>query len=83
MYEMGYREGFEPESHAIADLLHRSDPHSVIPLLPHTVALLHSLWTAFDDAMAAENRGDRRSTLDELARGISDLGDRVKRIPRD
>jgi hypothetical protein len=35
------------------------------------------------DALAAETRGDRRSTLDELARGISDLGDRVKRIPRD
>jgi hypothetical protein len=33
------------------------------------------------DALAAETRGDRRSTLDELARGISDLGDRVKRIP--
>jgi hypothetical protein len=35
------------------------------------------------DALAAETRGDRRSTLDELARGISDLGERVKRIPRD
>jgi hypothetical protein len=35
------------------------------------------------DALSAETRGDRRSTLDELARGISDLGDRVKRIPRD
>jgi hypothetical protein len=35
------------------------------------------------EALAAETRGDRRSTLDELARGITDLGDRVKRIPRD
>jgi hypothetical protein len=35
------------------------------------------------DALAAETRGDRRSTLDELARGITDLGERVKRIPRD
>jgi hypothetical protein len=35
------------------------------------------------DALAAETRGDRRSALDELARGITDLGDRVKRIPRD
>jgi hypothetical protein len=35
------------------------------------------------DALAAETRGDRQSTLDELARGIADLGDRVKRIPRD
>jgi hypothetical protein len=35
------------------------------------------------DALSAETRGDRRSTLDELARGISDLGERVKRIPRD
>lgn len=35
------------------------------------------------EALAAETRGDRRSTLDELTRGIADLGDRVKRIPRD
>jgi hypothetical protein len=35
------------------------------------------------DALAAETRGEHRSTLDELARGIADLGDRVKRIPRE
>jgi hypothetical protein len=35
------------------------------------------------DALAADVRGDQRSTLEELARGIHDLGDRIKRIPRD
>jgi hypothetical protein len=35
------------------------------------------------DALAAETRDDRRSTLDGLARGIADLGDTIKRIPRD
>jgi hypothetical protein len=35
------------------------------------------------EALAAETRGEHRSTLDELARGIADLGDRVKRIPRE
>jgi 5-carboxymethyl-2-hydroxymuconate isomerase len=35
------------------------------------------------DAFAAESKGDRRSTLDELARGVADLGDRIKRIPRE
>jgi hypothetical protein len=35
------------------------------------------------DAVAVENRGDRRTTLDELARGMSDLGDRIKRLHRD
>jgi hypothetical protein len=35
------------------------------------------------DALAVETRGEHRSTLDELARGIADLGDRVKRIPRE
>jgi hypothetical protein len=35
------------------------------------------------DAFAAETSGDRRITLDELARGVADLGERIKRIPRD
>ena len=33
------------------------------------------------DALAGDARDDRRSTLEELARGIAELGDRVKRIP--
>ena len=35
------------------------------------------------EALASEMRGEHRSTLDELARGIADFGDRVKRIPRE
>jgi hypothetical protein len=35
------------------------------------------------DALAAETRGDRRQTLDELGRGLADLSDRIKRIPRE
>jgi hypothetical protein len=35
------------------------------------------------DALAAETRNDRNSALNEMARAISELGDRVKRIPRD
>jgi hypothetical protein len=49
------------------------------------MALHHRLdaMQARIDAVAAENRGDRRATLDELARGMSDLGDRIKRFHRD
>jgi hypothetical protein len=35
------------------------------------------------DALAAETRGDRRQTLEELGRGLADLSDRIKRIPRE
>jgi hypothetical protein len=67
----------------------RSSEHRITTL----EAKVHDLETALHhrldamqariEALAAETRGDRQSTLDELARGIADLGDRVKRIPRD
>ena len=34
------------------------------------------------DAFAGESQAERRSTFDELARGIQDLGEHVRRIPR-
>ena len=34
------------------------------------------------DAFAGESQAERRSTFDELARGIQDFGEHVRRIPR-
>ena len=35
------------------------------------------------DALAGEVQADRRSSFDELARGLQELGEHVRRIPRD
>lgn len=35
------------------------------------------------EALAGESLAERRTSFDELARGIQDLGDRIRRIPRD
>ena len=35
------------------------------------------------DALAGETQADRRSAFDELARGVQDLGERIRQIPRD
>lgn len=35
------------------------------------------------DALAGEIQAERRSAFDELARGIQELGERVRHIPRD
>jgi TolA-binding protein len=35
------------------------------------------------DAYAGESQAERRSTFDELARGIQELGEHVRRIPRE
>jgi hypothetical protein len=35
------------------------------------------------DALAGESLAERRTAFEELARGIQDLGERIRRIPRD
>lgn len=35
------------------------------------------------ETLAGESRAERQSTFEELARGVQDLGDRIRRIPRD
>ncbi len=35
------------------------------------------------DAYAGESQAERRSTFDELARGINELGEHIRRIPRE
>lgn len=35
------------------------------------------------EAMAGETQADRRSAFDELARGVQELGERIRLIPRD
>ncbi len=35
------------------------------------------------DAYAGESQAERRSAFDELARGVQDLGERIRQIPRE
>ena len=35
------------------------------------------------DALAGETQTERRTAFDELARGVQELGERIRRIPRD
>lgn len=35
------------------------------------------------EALSGESQAERRSAFDELARGIHDLGERIRQIPRD
>ena len=35
------------------------------------------------DALAGESQAERRSAFDDLARGVQELGERIRQIPRD
>lgn len=43
---------------------------------------LDALQARFD-ALAGETQAERRSAFDELARGVHELGERIRQIPRD
>jgi hypothetical protein len=43
---------------------------------------LDALQARFD-ALTGETQADRRSAFDELARGVQELGERIRQIPRD
>ena len=51
--------------------------------LETTVAHRLDAMQARLDAMSGEVEADRRSSFDELARGVLELGDRIRQIPRD
>ncbi len=43
---------------------------------------LDALQARFD-ALAGETQSDHRTAFDELARGVQELGERIRQIPRD